>query len=91
MDNQLRVGSASGGLRYFQYSADKVTFSEDNLQKLPYIAMNLDQASENISGYYYAERALLLNSDFFGDGRMGVIGTPCWHWDRVPSSCFGRL
>ena len=58
MDNQLKVGTASGGLTFFQWRADNPGFREANWQTWPYLCINLDHAFEHMSGFHYGERAL---------------------------------
>ena len=70
-DSQLRVGTASGGLKIFQHNPDKDVWHPTRWDSWPYLAMNLDLASDNVCGYYYGERELHLNSDLFGDGAHG--------------------
>ena len=70
-DNQLKVSTPSGGLKMFIRVPTDATWHDKNWERWPYIALNLDHASENFCAYNYFDKKLGGNADLFGDNSHG--------------------
>ena len=71
VNNQLAVGTHTGGLKYFQYDPSKSVWSDCNWASWPYIMFLQDLGPDSTCGYFAGERKFDINGDLVGDWSHG--------------------